>query len=717
MGTRQQAVATDGNRFTYTYEDGNVTGLGFYNKRAGLLLSETRLIGNTIGIPVASPRDEPSNGQTQLTRLYFYEPLYNQLCATIEERGNPIDVSGDTNINFTPQNDGTPPSDSDRSRYATITYYDYQKDSETTVEGDAILQAKLGLTGTAIGQLIDFVNAQMSTVLPAGFPMELGDINGEGTGNGTSSDAQHLGNAVKVSQPPALLVGGTTQLREQLFTSNNRGQITTSTDPEGNLTVTVRYPFSDPEGDNLFVTTGGSNQQYGQPKEIHVDADPKDVMSLIGSDGDLIDFIPYDDIPYNVTNDLTRTNTPGVYQDLVTRYEGGTAISSAAGGGGCASCAYDPLGNPLAMTDPRGFTTTYQRNELGEVYRTIGPMPYGFQVETYYDANRNVIRTDTQDFQAQYISSDPSSPDYGHVTPSGTVSPGVANLPMQAGPGGTVHPGWFTNLYVFDLLDQKIEEDIDSTGSTPSSLVTTYTYDPNQNLITVTKPLGNTVEYDYDERDLRIATRVGYDPSNDVDGSVTVSSYDMNGNLRDTIGPAERGTVDNSLTVIIDDAFRSGSALSHTGDWQLENFYDGFDRVIQAVDAVGGTVENTYDPGGRVIAMESDGTVGGATPTDRTGSSNQTLATAETRFDEGGRAYEQQRDVFLATTTIVPSSRTITHTGGGLAINSTANDHTATATLTSGGDMSYVLYRTIYDRARTDHPSDSGQHGRQFRRV
>ena len=80
---------------------------------------------------------------------------------------------------------------------------------------------------------------------------------------------------------------------------------------------------------------------------------------------------------------------------------------------------------------------------------------------------------------------------------------------IRPGPGGSVRPGWFTNLFTFDLLDDLIEQDIDATGSTPANLLTTYLYDPNQNRIQVTKPEGNIVEYDYDERNLPIATRVG----------------------------------------------------------------------------------------------------------------------------------------------------------------------------------------------------------------
>ncbi len=76
------------------------------------------------------------------------------------------------------------------------------------------------------------------------------------------------------------------------------------------------------------------------------------------------------------------------------------------------------------------------------------------------------------------------------------------------------------------------------------------------------------------------------------------------------------------------------------------------------------------------------------------------LASSQTRFDEAGRQYEVQRNVFLATATgtALPSGRPVTHTGGGLAANSTANNHTGLVNLTTGGS-SYVLARTVFDAA------------------
>ncbi len=159
-------------------------------------------------------------------------------------------------------------------------------------------------------------------------------------------------------------------------------------------------------------------RQYGLLKETHVDADPNMVMSLIGSDGDLLDLLP---------GIITRINTPGVYQDLVTRNGGGAH--------GCPVCSYDALGNVLSSTDARGFTTIFDRNELGAVYRTTSPAPYNYKAEMYYDANRNVVRVDTEDQQVAYESGDPTDPFYAQFMPSGNGLHAAARAPNASSIG------------------------------------------------------------------------------------------------------------------------------------------------------------------------------------------------------------------------------------------------------------------------------------------
>ena len=169
-------------------------------------------------------------------------------------------------------------------------------------------------------------------------------------------------------------------------------------------------------------------------------------------------------------------------------------------------------------------------------------------------------------------------------------------------------------------------------------------------------------------------------------------------------GPATRGTPAQTLSAVIGDAFGGSSPVTFSGDWLLQNTLDGFDRNIARTDA-GGTAVGTFDPGGRAVAAQIYGSPGGPTLADRGGSNNVLLASAEARFDEAGRKYEIQKDAFLdggayydGIAGSLPSGRTVTHTGGGLAINSNANNHTATVTLTAGG-RSYVLSRTVFDRA------------------
>jgi RHS repeat-associated protein len=691
-----EQVHPEGNSTEWAYENGVISGIsGVYNRRVGLLLRRTQYPSNSHSIP--NPHDRSgSSGQSQLTELFFHDPIFNQLCATIERRGLPIDDSSDY---FAPQNGGTTPTNADRSRYATIIYYDYQKNQDSTIQ--AAGAAALGISTAEVQSLLDFVSGQMSATdgtggIPAGFEYGLGDINGDGTGDGASSDltaTKMLGSVVKIKHPSVTQFADPVPsvYREEVFTNNYQGQSTTHTDPNGNLTVWVRYPYNDPEGNGGILvpesTIAGGNQ-YGRVKEIHVDADPNDVLSLIGSDGDLTDFIS----PPPTDSNIVRPTTEPPPLDLVTRFEGGSGAS----GSGCAACAYDALGNPLAVTNPRGFTIRFDRNELGEVYRTIAPQPYNFLTENYYDANRNSVRVDTQDQQPAYDSADPTSARFAQFTPSGSGN--TAHVAMRPGPGGSVRPGWFTNLYTFDILDNKTQEDIDATGSTPANLVTTFLRDANENVVQIIKPQGNIVEMDYDERDFQIAIRVGRDAASDEPGAVTVIARDGNGNVIQVISPVTNGSsTGNEQSVTIEDAFRSATTLNYTGVFALENTLDGFDRVIQATDplgnyidtGVGYTGDNAFlDPDGRVI--QSDNYAPGTPPVK--------LASAQFRFDEGGRQYEAQRNVFVAANVTLTPDQTIWHDDTGcLATNSTTTRSDGAIEIYPTRGQSYVLTRNIFD--------------------
>lgn len=679
-GQEELVIYPEGNCVEYEYEDefNTITLDGVpYAKRIGLLRRETQRIDNDYGI--AYRQNPDGYDQTRKTTLYFYDPIFNQQCASIEYCGNPINEEGDY---FAPQNGGTAPSDSDRSRYATFHYLDYQQNTISTVINDSTLQSQTGLTASQMQSLIDYVDQDMiDNGLPSGFQFSLGDLNGDGRGSNTGHNAYHNGDVVKIKRPSVRLLDGTSQLQVELITNNLRGQQTTVTDASGTTTAYVRYPDNDPEGDGLNITSGSATKQYGYVKETHLDISPTQVMNLIGENGDLLSFS---------STIYPRTLHAGIeYQDIITQHQSSV--------GGCSACGYDQMGNERSETDPRGFTTFYDRNEIGQIYRITGPLPYEYKKEIHYDANGNVIREDIEDVVVEFDSDDTTSADYAKITPIIGATAGVAHLPTEAGDGGSIRSGWFVRQYEYDLVDKKVSESIEATGSTPATLVTEYEYDGNGNLTKIIKPLENIVEYDYDERDLQIAQRVGYDPGSAQAGIVTVSAYDRNGNLvyQITAGDLD-GSGDNNSTVTIGDAFRSAQALVHTGELATENVYDGFDRLIKIIDAAGGVVQNQYDPADRNISTVQEGQISGPTPDDRTQAGNVTLAATSSKYDEQGRIYEVKREVFLADGVTLSSSRSVTHTGGGLEENSIANGHTTTADLTQG-ESSYILMHNEYD--------------------
>jgi len=268
--------------------------------RVGFLLKETHKPG---------PR---SADQAERTIRDFPDPVYSQVLATIDPRGNPIDSAG---TYFTPQNGGPTPTNTDRSRYATFTRYDYEEDGSDANKSS--LANLLGITLAQFNQLIAWQDKQMKDGgLPAGYSFGLGDINGDGRTN------QRAGNPIKVIQPTvtlisgsnqALIEGDTTQEIVTIRTYNDRGQVTTESSPEGNVVAYVRFPENDPDGDGLDLIAGKSTKQYGYLKESHIDVNPANLATLIGAGatgGDLTSF----------TLMVPRRNTPGVYQDLTTSY-------------------------------------------------------------------------------------------------------------------------------------------------------------------------------------------------------------------------------------------------------------------------------------------------------------------------------------------------------------------------------------------------------------
>jgi RHS repeat-associated protein len=230
--------------------------------------------------------------------------------------------------------------------------------------------------------------------------------------------------------------------------------------------------------------------------------------------------------------------------------------------GDMTSMTYDGVGNLLTQTDANNHTTTY----------------------TYDPLNRRSTMTDALSEETQYF--------YDKGTFTGPVNgiscvecgatPGSSLVTEQIDPDGSsgVHAG--VTYLKYDALDRPVIT-VRKTGClgaacpdtiTSNDAVTTYTYDPVGNRLTVTEPDGNTTTDQYDADNRRIQET---NPA----GDVTNWTYDGVGNVTTITDP--------NLNV-------------------TANTYDSLNRVIQVMDSVGVVFTSTYDPvGDRLTQTDGDG--------------------------------------------------------------------------------------------------------------
>ncbi len=358
----------------------------------------------------------------------------------------------------------------------------------------------------------------------------LGDLNGDGATDGDQ------GLLVRTEFQPVTLglaASGGPQLIAEIFQYNEFAQLIRQVDGKGHVTTYEYYPENDPDGDGQDIIPGRDSSTGGYLKQMTVD--------------------------------------PGGL-NLITSYQ------------------YDPVGNVIATTDPRGHTTTYEFNALNQIVRQLSPQMNLFaddagavyEMAYLYDANDNVVETWYEHENSQ--------------------NDAIADTP------GFSQPNFFETRFEYDVLDNMTAK-IEEVGMVPnlsySSVRMEYEYDPSENRVLVRHPNGDEDTTLYDERDLLFQTIIA---SNGSEPSTTQLNYDFNDNLQQRINPNPNN---------------------------IENFvYDGFDRLIRH-EIIGSrtTTLYQYDDNSNIV----DTLVRGP------GDDSLTivdLSHIETRYDELDRAYE-----------------------------------------------------------------------------
>jgi YD repeat-containing protein len=326
---------------------------------------------------------------------------------------------------------------------------------------------------------------------------------------------------------------------------------------------------------------------------------------------------------------------------------------------------YDRVGNIIKEIDGRGIATEYSVNQLNQVVEIrraadvsealknpeepkwqactdqtlieckAGMVAFKYRTRIFYDHNNNVIKREIENRDS--------------------------NNKELAG-------DWITYEFKYDILDNLIEE-TQEVSENPREIITKkYRYDRNENRVLEISPVANlpaghperqpsnVVSYVFDERDLLYTeTRGGLTDQfkalaahadipelrqipNSPDISTFAHVYDLNKNLKEFIDGAD-----------------------NTGDGKPEvttYLYDGFDRQVSVIDAVGNQSFTQYDPAGNVVRVSNFGPVGGKSPTSNAAANfkqplrledfrQPLLRQVEFKYDELNRQFESNDRLFV----------------------------------------------------------------------
>ncbi len=322
------------------------------------------------------------------------------------------------------------------------------------------------------------------------------------------------------------------------YTSNFE---TSYTDPLGNQTTYGRNSA----GDLTSITFPTVTNPASQIASISITRNSKGQPTRITNEEGY-----YRDITYHST---------GSDSDLVDEME-----DDAAGLSLVWAVAYDSAWNVSSVTDPLNRTTSFTWDNMRRLTQTQAPSPLSYRVQHHYDENGNLTSTDVE-----------------NIDKDGNVVSGNQ---------------WITTTRTYTNTDDlaTLVEEIDAS----TTRTTTHEYDNNQNLIRITKPEGNKVKLNYNERDL-VSSRVTGEGA--TGASTEEYTYDDNGNW----------------TVWED---------GRDNDWT--STFDLFDRLVKETDPLGHYTEHELDKNGHITKVT------------RKNSSNSELQRETYYFDERGRHWK-----------------------------------------------------------------------------
>ena len=310
----------------------------------------------------------------------------------------------------------------------------------------------------------------------------------------------------------------------------------------------------------------------------------------------------------------TSVTDPDGNQTTATYDAEGNLLTSTDGVGNTTTATYNALDEPLSQTDPKGIVTTYSYDSNGNVLSKtvtgVGGSPVEATSYSYGDGHPGDL---TKVIDPAGHEKDYSYDTYGDVSMA-TVSPSTSQTN--------------TTAYVYDILGRKTcEASPNATASgivcpassqPPVSGTTSWTYDPDGDVTSVTDPLGHATSsvYDADGNVTQVT-----DPA----GNVTETTYDLdNRKLSVTKGygssaasttsyaydlvPQATATASDPCLNSVSGATYCTASTDPLGNVTLD-YHDALDRQMTEVQPTTGTTTRSYDLAGNLqVQITAGGT-------------------------------------------------------------------------------------------------------------
>jgi RHS repeat-associated protein len=363
-------------------------------------------------------------------------------------------------------------------------------------------------------------------------------------------------------------------------TLDNVGRVKTTVLGTGTVTRTTTYSYDLNGNTTKVVATGASsNLPWFNPVQAQTTSYAYDSSNRATSE------------TIDLGNGASSVTTTGYDQrgnvTAITDPLGN--VTGADPAGSTTNYGYDEVGRyvstllPPVSTEQNGAAAVLQRPQLVNGYDSFGELvaskdPAGNLATMTYDGQGNVVGRALPSYTPPGSSA--------AITLSSSASyDGNGRMLTSADSRG------FTTRYSYDRLGDLIAVDEPNSSDTDRA-ITRYTYTRTGQLLSTIDPSGGITQQTYDDLDRPItATQVERYPS--PQNYTSSYSYDDNGNLRTLTSPS------GAVTTIGYDGLGQLTSVSDPNSVVTQYGYDGMGNQTRITDGLGRSTKAVYDLGGR----------------------------------------------------------------------------------------------------------------------